>query len=251
MDLKVVWTQMLWDIIHHGHTKTKDDSEIIEHINNHYFIDTPYSVMLQKRMNSDFFVDLLSKGAFDIENYLISGEALTDYVLSLLNDNMIYFSNFARDDIKDTDSFVYTYPERLLSCATIDSIAEDGKIYFENQVDIIVGRLKENLYSNRAVATLYIPGIDGYREDIPCLNWLQALVKDDCLTLHIMFRSNDIYQAFPANMTFLMFLGVKIVDELKESYPTLYFGGIYYNSTSAHIYKTNEEQVLKLLGENK
>ena len=37
-----------------------------------------------------------------------------------------------------------------------------------------------------------------YREDIPCLNWMQALIHDDCLTLHIMFRSNDIYQAFPA-----------------------------------------------------
>lgn len=248
MQLDTVWKQMLWNIIKHGHRKMKDDSGIIEHIDNHFFIEPPYDmIMLGKKMTPELYKDLAQKGAFDIPNYLMSGQALVDYMMSLDDDDMTYFSDFSLPDGNDSD-FVYTYPERIQSIATIDSMLEDAKVYFEDQIGIIVERLQEHLYTNRAVASLYIPGIDGFREDIPCLNWFQVLVKDNCLTLHVMFRSNDIYQAFPANMLFLMYLGVNIVYYLHRDYPDLYFGGIYYNSTSAHIYETNEAQVRALLG---
>lgn len=247
MQIGTAWSQMLWNIIKHGRAKKKDDSEIIEIIDNHYFLDPPYKENEFFRMNQNLFKKLLKSGSFDIPNYLISGDALTDYVLSLDDPTKIYFNNYGKNIETDSD-FVYTYPERLLSYATTDSIAEDSKQYFENQMEIMANRLKKNKHSNRAVAVLYIPGVDGYVKDIPCLNWMQALICDNELKLHIMFRSNDIFQAFPANMTFLMYFGIKLVDMLREEYPDLEFKGIYYNSTSAHIYKTNEKEVKRFLG---
>lgn len=246
MQIDTAWMQMLWDITKHGQTKKKDDSEIIEIIDNHYFLDPPYKENEFFKMNQNVFKKMLKAGSFDIPNYLISGDALANYVLSLDDPTKIYFNNYGRN-IKTDSDFVYTYPERLLSYATSDSIAEDSKQYFENQLEIMANRLKKNKSSNRAVAVLYIPGIDGYVDDIPCLNWMQALISENKLTLHIMFRSNDIFQAFPANMIFLMYFGIKLVDELKEKYPDLEFMGIYYNSTSAHIYETNKKEVEKLV----
>ena len=246
MQIDTAWMQMLWNIKKHGTVKKKDDSEIIEIVDNHFFIDPPYRKNDFFEMNQDIFKRLVKAGLFDIANYPISGDALANYVLSLDDPTKIYFNNYGRNIETDSD-FVYTYPERLLSYATCDSIAEDQKQYFENQMEIMVRRLKNHKYSNRAVAVLYIPGVDGYAEDIPCLNWMQALISENQLALHIMFRSNDIYQAFPANMLFLMYFGIKLVDELKETYPNLEFKGIYYNSTSAHIYKTNEKEVLDLI----
>lgn len=239
MQIGVVWLQMLWEILHHGNKKKKDDSYIIEDVNNHYFIEPPYNMdFIGKKMNREMFKTFLKKGSFDISGYLISGDALMNYVLSLDSEKHVLNSE---DGEK---AFVYTYPERIKN---IVSATDKQDIGFYNQIQIVCERLKSNIHSNRAVMNLYVPGIDGHAVDIPCLNWVQALVHNDCLTLHVMFRSNDIYQAFPANMYFIMYLGVTIVDELREKYPTLYFGGIYYNSTSAHIYDTNVDEVSKLL----
>lgn len=240
---------MLWNILKHGYKKKKDDSEIIEIVNNHFFIDPPYSENQFVKMTPELFQKMLDKGKFNITNYLLSDDALKQYVLSLDDPEMIYFNNYG-ENISTNNDFIYTYPERLLSYATTDSIAEDAKQYFENQMQLMANRLLENEHSNRAIAVLYIPGVDAYREDIPCLNWMQALIHDDCLTLHIMFRSNDIYQAFPANMLFLMYFGVRLVDILQQKYENLRFGGIYYNSTSAHIYETNYKQVENMEGIN-
>ena len=113
---------------------------------------------------------------------------------------------------------------------------KDSNIQFFNQIEIICNRLKENKGSNRAVATLYSAGLDKDEEHIPCLNWLQALIRDDRLILSVMFRSNDIYNAFPSNMHFITYVGLSITEKLQKYYPTLRFDGFYYQCSSAHYY---------------
>ena len=80
------------------------------------------------------------------------------------------------------------------------------------------------------MATLYQPGRDLEREDIPCLNWLQATIRDNKLELHCMFRSNDLYGAWPSNMYLLTYLGLWLCEQFVDEEIT--FKGIHYHSSS-------------------
>ena len=103
--------------------------------------------------------------------------------------------------------------------------------------------------SNRAVANIYSATRDCDMNDIPCLQIIQATIRNNELILHCFFRSNDCYGAFPSNMLFLNYLGLKLVDVLKDEYPLLKFAGIAYTSSSLHIYRGDLEQAKKIIGE--
>lgn len=145
--------------------------------------------------------------------------------------------------INGTD-FVYTYPQRLKA---YDGLDEFGKYKLFDQIDIITNRLEANIGSNRAVAVLYNPGLDKEEEHIPCFNWVQALVRDNSLYLAVIFRSNDILNAFVSNMHFISYIGMSIEDKLKNKYPSLKFDGIYYNGTSCHYYMEFDEYVNEII----
>ena len=183
------------------------------------------------------FTDMIGNGVFNITDYPIMDEALKSYVLQLDEPEQIFLED-------NYTAFVYTYPNRLFN---IKQVNKANKIMNINQFDVICNRLREHEGSNRAVATLYIGALDQYEQHIPCLQWCQCLIRDNELSLHIMFRSNDLYTAFPSNMLFLMYFGLKITSELKKDYPLLKFKGIYYNSTSLHIYQGDYEQARKVV----
>ena len=63
--------------------------------------------------------------------------------------------------------------------------------------------------------------------------------------MHCMFRSNDLYGAWPSNMLFLTGLGLSMAENLKD----VTFNGIHYHSSSLHIYKTDLDAVKEVLGE--
>lgn len=219
-----------------GYDHTKDDAPIREILGVHYQIRNP---MVDKGFAfsnpSQKFVSWMKGGAFDIPGYPMKGDALVDYVTSL-DDEMIIYPH------KSPKGFVYTYPERILALWAAN---EDGAPHFYNQLEVIVNRLSNNLGSNRAVATLYQVGLDADRVDIPCLNWLQFTVRNDALYLHVMFRSNDIYGAWPSNMYFLTYLALKVQEALNGEYPNVTFMGIDYHASSAHIYATDIEAAEK------
>ena len=256
--LEIYWQQLLWNCYHHGKTTKKDDAKIRELMGNYLFIERPQDIPLPFNKKIDTvkdFQDSLQKGLYDIPNYPIKGEALYNYVNSWEDDDKIYLDEISREDHNLTGKpFVYTYPERLLHKFTISKpdpeFQEQG--WFINQFDIICSRLYHNLGSNRAVATIYQPGIDYIEEDIPCLNWLQATVRKNVLELHCMFRSNDLYGAWPSNMYLLTFLGLKITDDLNNNVnikENICFNGIHYHSSSLHIYETDLPAVKQILGE--
>ena len=215
-----VWKELLNEVIYNGKYTYKDDSKIKEVIGVHKQIKNPYSNSIIN-ISADKFASYVKKGIFDIAEYPIKGEALFDYVTSLDDEHQIYL---------DDDGFIYTYSERLQNYNDI------------NQLDVIINRLNKNINSNRAIAVTYNPMVDMNRQDIPCLQLIQALVRNDKLILSVYFRSNDLYGAFPSNMMFLTYLGMKIANELGVQ-----FDYIDYHCSSLHVYETDYKQASKVI----
>ena len=235
MNIEKAWKNFLKEIINNGEKHEKDDGDILqESLINHCFIDSPLKQFGGQNITSKLFIDMIKQGVFDIDGYPLKGEALAEYVVSLDDPYMI-----------DGGDFVYTYAERLCNYHTVDRFGEEIDA---NQLEIMEYRLLEHAGSNRAVATLYSAGLDQNEKDIPCLNWLQSTIRNNKLLLHVMFRSNDCYGAFPSNMLFLCYLGIKLTEALRENYPSLEFSGINYNSTSLHIYKADMGAAKKVVG---
>ena len=209
------WRELLEVLLLNHKKHVKDETPIREIIGVHERIDNPYKDSMLN-INYKQFAEAVKRGAFDIKDYPIKSEALYDYITSL--------------DLLDENSFIYTYSERLQNY--------QGR----NQLIDIVERLKQDIGSNRAVAVTFNPFIDNERADIPCLQLIQALVRNDKLILSVYFRSNDLYGAFPSNMMFLTHLGMKIANELGVK-----FDYIDYHCSSLHVYETDYKQTLKVI----
>lgn len=227
-----VWKEILHDIYKKGHIHYKDDAEIKEIIDVHKYLKNPSFVGSEELevgflpKNSSVFLDNVYHGLYDIKGYPIRGEALGEYVNSLHD--------------AELNDFVYTYPNRLQQHFISDNAVHGACV---NQFHVVIDRLFNNSGTNRAVGVLYDPEADTFNEDgsyvddIPCWNWFQFLIRDDVLDLHVQFRSNDIFNAFPSNMMLLTYLGMTITEYMAAlGYENLEFGGIYYNCTSAHYY---------------
>ena len=253
--LSIQWYQLLWDCYHHGRKLKKDDSAIIELMGNYVFLERPQDItgpLHQEIDDSVKFVENMKKGLYNISGYPIKDEALYQYVTSWCDKKQIYNAdNHLLEALgySTENKFVYTYPERVLHIPLID---ENGEQIFVAQDTVMINRLRKNPGTNRAVATLYQAGLDKDRGDIPCLNWLQATIRNNKLELHCMFRSNDLYGAWISNMYFLTFLGLNIVSNINHIDDTdLKFNGIHYHSSSLHIYETDLDDVRRILGERK
>ena len=217
---EIKWRKLLEELLLDHKEHVKDETPIREVIGVYERIDNPYKDSMLN-INYKQFAEAVKRGAFDIKDYPLKSEALYDYVTSLDKLDKI---------VLDEDSFIYTYSERLQNY--------QGR----NQLIDIVNRLKQDKGSNRAVAVTFNPFIDNNREDIPCLQLIQALVRNNKLILSVYFRSNDLYGAFPSNMMFLTYVGMKIANELGVQ-----FDYIDYHCSSLHIYETDYEQALKVI----
>lgn len=217
---EIKWRKLLEELLLSHKKHVKDETQIREIIGVHERIDNPYQDSMLN-INHKQFAEAVKRGAFDIKDYPFKGEALFDYVTSLDDEHQIYL---------DDDGFIYTYSERLQNY--------QGR----NQLIDIVNRLKQDMGSNRAVAVTFNPFLDNERDDIPCLQLIQALVRNDKLILSVYFRSNDLYGAFPSNMMFLIYLGMKIANELDVK-----FDYIDYHCSSLHVYETDYKQALKVI----
>lgn len=223
---EIYWKELLHEVIMYGKNAQKDDSEIKEIIGNHIFIE--FDSFTKQYLTSRNFLELVKKGSFDIEKYPLKSNELYVYINSIDDESKIY--------LDEDNSFIYTYPERLKNYNGFNQLS-----------NVILERLKYNEGSNRAISTTLIPQIDSEREDIPCLQSLQALIRENELILSVFFRSNDLYGAWVSNMMFLTNIGLKLVDELKKTYPNLLFKGIDYHSSSLHIYKTDLENARRII----
>lgn len=231
------WKKILKTIIEKGDMNKKDDSMVLEILGYHTFIKNPLRESGFLSETPEDFIKYIKGGWFNIEEYPMNGQGIAEYLEGMHDDKVVRC-------YEKEDGFVYSYPERLLSMRIWDE--ESNKLKEVNQFDVIVDRLTNNSGSNRAVAHFYNCGIDRDRVDIPCLQILQATIRNNELELHVIFRSNDIYGAWVANMFFISYVGLLLCEKLNETYPNLFFKGIDYHVTSAHIYETDFGMVNKI-----
>jgi len=217
-------------ILNEGNEAYKDSNHHLkESLGNYYFIDDPLNLKYRAKyqnMTSDLMLNEIKSGKFDMEGNPIKSDALYEYVKSF-------------EDSSD-QGFVYSYPNRILEHFGV------------NQFDVMKERLLNAHGSNRAVAVTYDPALDCDREDIPCLQILQAFIREGELTIHCFFRSNDIFGAFYSNMFFITYVGIKLKDEINKELLNgqINFGGVHYHSTSGHIYSTDLKSAKKLISKH-
>lgn len=246
MNINSTYINFVNDILQHGEEVKKNDGDrIIETLGNHYFIDNPLNDMNDLFYNHDHLLSCIKRGFFDIEGNPINAMSLYQYVNSA-------------SDISNQHDFVYTYPNRLFNHFKYPYNSFGQRLLDNtstvNQYECMLSRLRECPGSNRSVAVLFDPSIDNERQDIPCLNWLQFIIRNNQLTLHCMFRSNDIFTAFYSNMYLLTYWGLQMTEDLKwgkDGFIDLEFKGIDYHSTSAHIYKSAIDEAEHMIKVNK
>jgi thymidylate synthase len=111
-----------------------------------------------------------------------------------------------------------------------------------NQYDWVVKELKENIYSRRAQMIYTRPSmnkeynLDG-RSDFMCCSNTVHLIRDNKLSSHIYFRSNDAIFGYKGDYFWMNHVHNKLYNDLLETYSNLELGDIHWNSTSLHVYK--------------
>jgi len=116
------------------------------------------------------------------EKYPLGEKAVEEYTKNLLYGSKNVFS--------------YDYHERLFKYPY-----GDERI---NQIEYIINKLNQQKNSRRAVAITWNPKIDievskDERGSVPCLQFIEFLIRGDNLYMTVVFRSNDALIAFPSN----------------------------------------------------
>ncbi len=130
----------------------------------------------------------------------------------------------------------YTYHQRLFNHPDVDGFTVD-------QIAIALEKLAQTPYSRRAVATTSVPNIDPYlKEDIPCLREMQLRCPEDeqgnlVLNMNTMWRSRDLYKAWPDNIIGITFMQSVLAKRLeKMTGRTVRVGSYADYAASLHIY---------------
>lgn len=130
----------------------------------------------------------------------------------------------------------YTYHQRLFAHPDVTGDAVD-------QIAMAVERIAQTPYTRRAVATTAVPNVDPFlKEDIPCLRELQLRCPEDdagnlVLNLNTMWRSRDLYKAWPDNVIGITFLQADIARMVYErTGRTIQVGSYADYAASLHIY---------------
>lgn len=190
------------------------------------------------------------------EHELKQKEALD--ILSVINDfNLENFLGVKEEDVKKyIDLFFsaeapkeveYTYGKRLFRFAFEYVSAQFGieMRFFINQIDKVVEHLKKSPYSRRVVAGLWNPFTDADSKNPPCLTQITWNVKNGKIYQTCVFRSHDIFGAYPLNALALRKLQEKVAAEVGFE-----MGDLLIFSQSAHIYENSWKKAAALLEEN-
>ena len=108
-----------------------------------------------------------------------------------------------------------------------------------DQIARVLGLLREDRTSRRAVMSLFDPQLDFTESrDIPCNNWLSWLVRDDVLHLNVALRSNDALWGFSGTNAFEW----SLLHELMAGWTDTKVGALTFFATSFHLYTERAEQ---------
>lgn len=144
------------------------------------------------------------------------------------------------------------YAEQLLTVAPVQFDYNCGNRWFDyfgdgdgtgiNQIQhMVIEELQKDKSSRRAVATSIQPLSDYVLTHIPCISFLQFMIRNNKLNLTVYIRSNDMLSAWGADAYALSNLLKYVGEQLKIE--TSYLEII---SVSAHIYfKRDAEELMR------
>ncbi len=137
----------------------------------------------------------------------------------------------------------YTYHQRLASHPDLDGSTVD-------QIELAVERVARTPFTRRAVATTSVPNLDPFlKEDVPCLREVQLRCPEDengrlVLNVSTVWRSRDLFKAFPDNVLGLTFFFAQVARRIAErSGRPVHVGSYADYSMSLHIYGQDFGQV--------
>ena len=139
---------------------------------------------------------LIIGGAYDLQRYVME---LVDGIL----------------DFKINAGWDYTYHDR-----------------FVKYLPYVCGELKRNRESRRAVISIRDNEVDSRNKDAACMQSIQFFIRNNKLDLMVLFRSNDLPEAFFFNAFGLIMLQEKIAGELGVK-----VGTYTHRSNSMHCYE--------------
>lgn len=144
-----------------------------------------------------------------ISRLIIGGHhELQQYVMEVL-DGILDFK------IGDGNCWEYTYHNRYC-----------------RQIPFILEELKRNPLTRRAVMNIRDFDIDSKNADPACMQSIQFFIRDDRLHMKVLFRSNDLPEAFFFNAFALIKLQERMAEKLE-----LPVGTYVHRSNSMHCYE--------------
>lgn len=133
--------------------------------------------------------------------------------------------------------FDYDYHTRLFRYKA------GGPIIETDQLAEVVKILAARPDSRRAIAITWDVKQDGLARvtaSVPCLQWIQFLVRDGKLQMKVLFRSNDILSALLPNMIALAALQQFVLVGLQQTRPEITLGSYTHMITVPHIYPVRD-----------
>jgi len=93
----------------------------------------------------------------------------------------------------DSGGFDYSYNERLRKYEATNGSAP------RDQIGYVIAKLQKEPDSRRAIAITWNPERDWNVTNVPCLQFVQYIIRDGKLHCYVLFRSEDILSAFGPN----------------------------------------------------
>lgn len=103
---------------------------------------------------------------------------------------------------------------------------------FAHQIPFIIAELKRNPYSRRAIMSIRDNEVDSSNNDPACLQSLQYFIRDGALHCKVLFRSNDLTEAFFYNAFAFIALQESIAAQLD-----IPVGSYVHRANSMHCYE--------------
>ena len=105
---------------------------------------------------------------------------------------------------------------------------------YAHQLDFVIQDLRREPYSRRAVMSIRDFDVDSKNDHPACLQSIQYFIRDGKLDCCVLFRSNDLPEAFFMNAFALIKLQEKVAAELGVP-----IGSYSHRSNSMHAYEKN------------
>jgi thymidylate synthase len=122
----------------------------------------------------------------------------------------------------------------------------DGSEDVIDQIAYVVGLMKKDPGTRRAVITLYDPQVDDAPgKDIPCNDWLCFLRRGDALDLHVAIRSNDLIWGWSGINQFEW----SVLQEVVASAVGAEVGELHFSIVSLHLYERHWERAREIAQE--